>query len=739
MIYCKAHKLAASMLSCLITTLAAANPPELPAQDLLGYWRFDESAGALAADASGKNNHATLVNGPSWLPGVNGNALSLTTADGQPGRYVQFPASLQGQAFPANGTLAFWIKGSFSSTQAQRKILDQYDMTRDHLFIRASRVLDQGVLQIGLQNKGNYVKPVGAILASGIPAPGMLPVAPDSWTHVALAWDSGKQMMRIYKNGELAISYFWEGEFNGWQPRQQSLQFGVPGKNEGADMALDGLALYQRALSPAELKAMYAGTPVPPPDTSAPPAPAGCSAEPASPNSATLRWSAAQDETALAGYRLYRDGMPVAYLPPSATGFLATGLGPASDYTFAVVAYDSSGNLAAPCVIAARTTDARLLFHSGLEANDPGAGKLDGWTVQSPPGAVSVSQEQARAGVHSLKFDFKFADWREKSMLRAEAAPSPNNSAVTHVLGNSYWSGFSQFIPASWDDEKKDNNEEVVWQYHGAIKGPSSIGAPLALYLDKGRARIVLQANEQPGSVYWPAAADKGKAAHMPPPHELWSESSAQLKGRWVDWVIHVNFDYGATPGFVQVWKDGVKIVDYTGLTMYRLDKDYQDNENGPYLKMGDYKWGWGARPSSIAERVLYVDEVRIGSAEASCADVLPSGAQPCGQPVVSDVAMRSDLNSPGIAHVGSRITLTFVLNQPPFSVPKVMLAGRAATVVAGANSTWSAYIDVTAGDADGPVDISVAAVNNDGSAATTAIRVTVGLPVLVDKQFAKK
>jgi hypothetical protein len=34
--------------------------------NLVGYWKFDDGSGTIAADSSGNNNTATLINGPSW-------------------------------------------------------------------------------------------------------------------------------------------------------------------------------------------------------------------------------------------------------------------------------------------------------------------------------------------------------------------------------------------------------------------------------------------------------------------------------------------------------------------------------------------------------------------------------------------------------------------------------------------------------------------------------------------------
>lgn len=59
-----------------------------PPPGLIGWWTFDEGSGDVARDSSGKNNHGKLVNGPAWMPGRAGTALSFDGKDD----YVTFSA-----------------------------------------------------------------------------------------------------------------------------------------------------------------------------------------------------------------------------------------------------------------------------------------------------------------------------------------------------------------------------------------------------------------------------------------------------------------------------------------------------------------------------------------------------------------------------------------------------------------------------------------------------------------------
>jgi len=72
---------------------------------LVGYWSFDEGSGNVAYDASGNNNHGTLINGPQWTTGKVGGGLSFDGVDD----YVRIPhsASLD---IDAHFTISAWIK-----------------------------------------------------------------------------------------------------------------------------------------------------------------------------------------------------------------------------------------------------------------------------------------------------------------------------------------------------------------------------------------------------------------------------------------------------------------------------------------------------------------------------------------------------------------------------------------------------------------------------------------------------
>src|SRR3990167_5171063 len=101
----------------------------------------------------------------------------------------------------------------------------------------------------------------------------------------------------------------------------------------------------------------WSGTPPPPAaDTSAPTVPGGLSATAASTSQINLSWTASTDNTAVTGYRVYRNGVQIA--TTSGTSYSSTGLASGTSYTYTVSAYDAVGNLSEQSESVSATTDA---------------------------------------------------------------------------------------------------------------------------------------------------------------------------------------------------------------------------------------------------------------------------------------------------------------------------------------------------------------------------------------------
>ena len=97
--------------------------PDVPLQDLAGYWPFDESSGVTTYDQSTSGYDGTL-DGPTWTSGTRGNAIDLDGLnDG-----IDF-ASTPLLANPHRVTLSAWIK--LDPSTGWRSIIDMRDTTSD--------------------------------------------------------------------------------------------------------------------------------------------------------------------------------------------------------------------------------------------------------------------------------------------------------------------------------------------------------------------------------------------------------------------------------------------------------------------------------------------------------------------------------------------------------------------------------------------------------------------------------
>ncbi|MBN1313175.1 MAG: glycoside hydrolase family 127 protein, partial [Anaerolineae bacterium] len=83
-------------------TATATTPP--PQTDPVTWYRFDESSGTTAADASGSGRNATLVNGPTWVSGAINNAVNLDGSND----YISIPGGIVSGL--GDFSIATWVR-----------------------------------------------------------------------------------------------------------------------------------------------------------------------------------------------------------------------------------------------------------------------------------------------------------------------------------------------------------------------------------------------------------------------------------------------------------------------------------------------------------------------------------------------------------------------------------------------------------------------------------------------------
>jgi hypothetical protein len=226
---------------------------------MVAWWPFDEGAGSVAGDIAGTPNNGTLVNGPTWIPGMVGGALRF---DGQ-NDYVQVPNHPELNVGTGNFTLDAWVR-----TTASLGVVVLVDKRTGTGFATTAQgyalFLSNGRLGFQMANG------VGSGTCAPTPTPGVscvnygsptsTLVADGQWHHVAAVVDRADATsgVRLYVDGNLV---FTGAPLSGDLNNTSDLYIGVrtPGQGGGGFFPgdLDELELFKRALSQDEIQKIY--------------------------------------------------------------------------------------------------------------------------------------------------------------------------------------------------------------------------------------------------------------------------------------------------------------------------------------------------------------------------------------------------------------------------------------------------------------------------------------------------
>lgn len=222
--------------------------------------------------------------------------------------------------------------------------------------------------------------------------------------------------------------------------------------------------------------------------------------------------------------------------------------------------------------------------------------------------AAKVVGTVARGGRRALEISLRRSDKMESKGKRAELLVP-----YTYRHGHGYWYGLSVYLPKSW---KEDFQGDVVAQWFA--NEDKDLG-------EKGRSpALALRVTKR----FWYVTNrwDTRRVTLNNSGHKEKIYKTPYQTGRWTDWVFHVRWSYdkdapAAKQGLIEVYKNGKKVAEKRGPNCY-------NDRLGLSLKMGIYKAPWNDpdEPSAVSERLLYLDEVRIGSEEAGYAGVAPRG-----------------------------------------------------------------------------------------------------------------
>ncbi|OWY64767.1 hypothetical protein B7486_45510 [cyanobacterium TDX16] len=212
--------------------------------------------------------------------------------------------------------------------------------------------------------------------------------------------------------------------------------------------------------------------------------------------------------------------------------------------------------------------------------------------------SAQLVNSPVRAGKQAVKFLLKKEDTRIDGVKRAELrlGEVPPDSEI--------WYGFSVFLPS---DYQQDPSSEIIAQWHDLPdKNLGETWKSPALSLSTKDGRFILNRK-------W----DSKRVTVVPEGKETIDLGLYQT-GKWTDFVFHVKWSSNSN-GRLKVWQDGKLVVRRNGPNNY-------NDARGPYLKIGIYKGDWKNYPdkSTVSERELYYDEVRVGDANARYKDIAP-------------------------------------------------------------------------------------------------------------------
>lgn len=145
------------------------------------------------------------------------------------------------------------------------------------------------------------------------------------------------------------------------------------------------------------------------PDVTPPSIPGNLSGSPSF-NAVLLSWNASTDDTQVAGYTIWVDGIFYATVPASNLSILVTGLNPQTLYTFEVAAFDLAGNVSDFAELTISTTQPLTTSEPGLVAHYPFDGNANDATPYLNHGVIGGNPifevpNHAHGGGMNIRFD----------------------------------------------------------------------------------------------------------------------------------------------------------------------------------------------------------------------------------------------------------------------------------------------------------------------------------------------
>ena len=214
---------------------------------LVGWWKFDETNGPIAYDSSGNGNDGNLSGGPTWTSGKIGGALHLDGVDD----YVKVMHSDE-LNLVNSFSIALWVKISRKAASGDYTS-DQNLISKRLNLVNYSEAYALKVFGPDRPNAGRAEFGTNASTFSPPWHAGSSIFDTNGWYHLTVTIDN--QSVKIYINSSTDSESSYTGQLS---INEQPIFIGIKADMTRAVKGLiDDIRIYNRALSAAEVQALY--------------------------------------------------------------------------------------------------------------------------------------------------------------------------------------------------------------------------------------------------------------------------------------------------------------------------------------------------------------------------------------------------------------------------------------------------------------------------------------------------
>jgi hypothetical protein len=223
-----------------------ARPPVQATTSAVAQWTFNAGAGNSAASSASNDNDGQLVNGPQWITGVPGTALGF---DGDRAAVLMSGSGSVANLYKGGLTVSAWIRPASAGAGGRGRIVDKDNNDAGWFFSMYSPTRIQFAVDQFDAGSPSRISTEGVDL--------------NRWQHVAATWDGTTRGSKIhlYIDGVPADGGATNGSGSTYNDAGTPLTVGNRASDQarGFDGGIDEVQIYNRVLTPAEIRNLAAG------------------------------------------------------------------------------------------------------------------------------------------------------------------------------------------------------------------------------------------------------------------------------------------------------------------------------------------------------------------------------------------------------------------------------------------------------------------------------------------------